>query len=72
MGFTAFGAQTMRAPTSLQWTIYKPRDKVEGLYRRWKRFRLILSRSENLDVLLIACMDFALVIEAMRSVHTLH
>ena len=50
--------------------MYKRRNEIERLFRRLKGFRRIFSRFEKLDVMFIAFITFALVIEAMRSVNT--
>jgi len=50
--------------------MYKRRNEIERLFRRLKGFRRIFSRFEKLDVMFIAFINFALVVEAMRSVNT--
>jgi hypothetical protein len=40
------------------------------LFRRLKGFRRIFSRFEKLDVMFIAFIHFALIVEAFRSVNT--
>jgi transposase len=46
--------------------MYKRRNEVERLFRRLKGFRRIFSRFEKLDVMFMASIHFALVIEALR------
>jgi transposase len=46
--------------------MYKRRNEVERLFRRLKGFRRIFSRFEKLDVMFIAFIHFALVVEALR------
>jgi len=51
-------------------TMYKRRNEIERLFRRLKGFRRIFSRFEKLDVMYIAFINFALIVEALRSVNT--
>ena len=46
--------------------MYKRRNEIERLFRRLKGFRRIFSRFEKLDVMFIAFIHFALVVEALR------
>jgi transposase len=46
--------------------MYKRRNEVERLFRRLKGFRRIFSRFEKLDVMFMAFIHFALIIEALR------
>jgi transposase len=46
--------------------MYKRRNEVERLFRRLKGFRRIFARFEKLDVMFMAFIHFALVIEALR------
>lgn len=48
--------------------LYKKRNEVERLIRRLKGFRRIFSRFEKLDVVFLAFIHFALIIEALRVV----
>ena len=48
--------------------LYKKRNEVERLFRRLKGFRRIFSRFEKLDVVFLAFIQFALIVEAMRVV----
>ena len=42
------------------------RNEIERLFRRLKGFRRIFSRFETLDVLFVAFIHFALIIEGLR------
>ncbi len=48
--------------------LYKKRNEIERLFRRLKGFRRIFSRFEKLDVIFLAFLQFALIIEALRFV----
>ena len=48
--------------------MYRRRNEVERLFRRMKGFRRIFSRFEKLDVVFIAFIHFALIIESLRLV----
>jgi transposase len=48
--------------------LYKKRNEIERLFRRLKGFRRIFSRFEKLDVLFLAFLCFALIVEALRLV----
>ena len=48
--------------------LYKKRNEIERLFRRLKGFRRIFSRFEKLDVVFLAFLYFALIIEALRVV----
>jgi transposase len=50
--------------------MYKRRNQIERLFRRLKGFRRIFSRFEKLDVMYLGFLNFALIIEALRSVNT--
>jgi len=45
---------------------YKKRNEIERLFRRLKGFRRIFSRFEKLDVVFLAFLYFALIVEALR------
>ena len=45
---------------------YRRRNEIERLFRRLKGFRRIFSRFHKLDVMFMAFLCFALVIEALR------
>ena len=46
--------------------LYKRRHEIERLFRRLKGFRCIFSRGEKLDVLFMAFINFALIVEGLR------
>ena len=48
--------------------LYKKRNEIERLFRRLKGFRRIFSRFEKLDVVFLAFLYFALIVEALRLV----
>ncbi len=50
--------------------LYRKRNEVERLFRRLKGFRRIFSRFNKLDVLFLGFLNFALIVEALRSVNT--
>jgi len=49
--------------------MYRRRNEIERLFRRLKGFRRIFSHFEKLDVMFIAFIHFALIVEAFRSVN---
>ena len=49
--------------------MHKRRKEIERLFRRLKGFRRIFSRFEKLDVMFIAFINFALIVEALPSVN---
>jgi transposase len=48
--------------------LYRKRNEIERLFRRLKGFRRIFSRFEKLDVVFLAFLIFALIVEALRLV----
>ena len=46
--------------------MYRRRNEVERLFRRLKGFRRIFSRFAKLDVMLLAFIHFALIVESLR------
>ena len=46
--------------------IYRKRNEIERLFRRLKGFRRIFSRFDKLDVMFLAFLHFALIVEAFR------
>lgn len=46
--------------------LYKKRNEIERLFRRLKGFRRIATRYDKLDVIFIAFIVFALIIEALK------
>ena len=45
--------------------LYKQRNQVERLFRRLKRFRRIFTRYDKLDVVFLAFVYFALIVDAL-------
>jgi transposase len=62
--------RTRVQPWEYDRAMYKRRNEIERLFRRLKGFRRVFSRFEKLDVMFIAFINFALIVEAMRSVNT--
>ena len=46
--------------------LYRRRNAVERFFRRLKGFRRVFSRSDKLDVMFLAFLHFALIVEALR------
>ncbi len=46
--------------------MYKRRNEVERLFRCLKGFRRIFSRFDKLDVMFIAFINFALIVDGLR------
>ena len=46
--------------------LYARRNEIERLFRRLKGFRRIFTRFEKLDVMFVAFINFALIVEALR------
>ncbi|MCH8266226.1 MAG: IS5 family transposase [Acidobacteria bacterium] len=46
--------------------MYRKRNEIERLFRRLKGFRRIFSRFDKLDVVFLAFLTFALIVEALR------
>jgi transposase len=46
--------------------MYRRRNEIERLFRRLKGFRRIFSRFDKLDLMFLAFLHFALVVEALR------
>ena len=46
--------------------MYSKRNEIERLFRRLKGFRRIFSRFDKLDVVFLAFLNFALIVEALR------
>ena len=46
--------------------MYRKRNEIERLFRRLKGFRRIFSRFEKLDIMFLAFLNFALIVEALR------
>jgi transposase len=46
--------------------MYQRRNEIERLFRRLKGFRRIFSRFEKLDVMVVAFINFALIVDGLR------
>ena len=46
--------------------MYQRRNEIERLFRRLKGFRRIFSRFEKLDVMFVAFINFALIVDGLR------
>ena len=46
--------------------MYKRRNEIERLFRRLKGFRRIFSRFEQLDVVFLGFIVFALIVDGLR------
>ena len=53
-------------PWKLKKAWYRRRNEIERLFRRLKGFRRIFSRFDKLDLVFIAFIYFALIVEALR------
>lgn len=54
------------APWEYDREMYKRRNEVERLFRRLKGFRRIFSRFDKLDVMFLAFINFALIVDGLR------
>lgn len=54
-----------RDPWDYDKQLYKQRNQVERLFRRLKRFRRIFTRYDKLDVIFLAFVYFALMVDAL-------
>jgi transposase len=58
--------QNRLTPWEYDRAMYKRRNEIERLFRRLKGFRRIFSRFEKLDVMFIAFINFALIVDSLR------
>ena len=58
--------QNRLAPWDYNQALYTRRNEIERLFRRLKGFRRIFTRFEKLDVMFVAFINFALIVEALR------
>ncbi len=58
--------QNRLAPWDYDQALYARRNEIERLFRRLKGFRRIFTRFEKLDVMFVAFINFALIVEALR------
>ncbi|MDC8447767.1 MAG: IS5 family transposase [Nitrospira sp.] len=55
-----------RMPWDYDHALYKRRNEIERLFRRLKGFRRLFSRFDKLDVMFIAFINFALIVDGLR------
>jgi len=55
-----------RAPWDYDQVLYKRRNEIERLFRRLKGFRRLFSRFDKLDVMFLAFITFALIVDGVR------
>ena len=66
-GFLSFRpVRPVLQPWEYDRLLYRRRNEVERLFRRLKGFRRIFSRFDKLDVMFLAFLHFALIVEALR------
>ena len=53
-------------PREYDRALYKKRNEIERLFRRLKGFRRTFSRFQRLDVLFLAFINFALIVQALN------
>ncbi len=58
--------RTRLEPWEYDRVLYRRRNEVERLFRRLKGFRRIFTRFDKLDVMFLAFLHFALIVEALR------
>ena len=58
--------QNRVTPWEYDRAMYKRRNEIERLFRRLKGFRRIFSRFEKLDVMFVAFINFALIVDGLR------
>ncbi len=55
-----------RTPWDYDHALYKRRNEIERLFRRLKGFRRLFSRFDKLDVMFLAFISFALIVDGLR------
>ena len=58
--------QNRLAPWDYNQALYTRRNEIERLFRRLKGFRRIFTRFEKLDVMFVAFINVALIVEGVR------
>ncbi len=68
LGFTPVvpPKKTRIAPWEYDREMYRRRNEIERLFRRLKGFRRIFSRFDKLDVMFLAFIHFALIVDGLR------
>ena len=64
-GQATYGARCL-CDWELDRAMSRPRNEIERLFRHLKGFRRIFSRFEKLDVMFLALIHFALIVESVR------
>ncbi|BFU93070.1 MAG: hypothetical protein NTAFB01_42570 [Nitrospira sp.] len=54
------------APWEYDRALYKRHNEIERLFRRLKGFRRLFSRFDKLDVMFVAFIHFALIVDGLR------
>ena len=62
----SYGCSKPLQNTLYDYELYKRRNEVERLFRRVKAYRKIFTRYDKLDVVFLALISFALIVEALR------
>ena len=58
--------QNRLTPWEYDRAMYTRRNEIERLFRRLKGFRRLFSRFEKLDVMFVAFINFALIVDGLR------
>jgi transposase len=58
--------QNRRTPGEYDRVLYKRRNEIERLFRRLKGVRRLFSRFDKLDVMFVAFINFALIVDGLR------
>ncbi len=58
--------QNRRTPWEYDRVLYKRRNEIERLFRRLKGVRRLFSRFDKLDVMFVAFINFALIVDGLR------
>jgi transposase len=62
----ARSVSSLGSMTQYDKAMYRRRNEIERLFRRLKGFRRIFSRFDKLDLVFLAFLHFALIVEALR------
>lgn len=54
-----------RSPWKYDKELYKRRNEIERYFRRLKRFRKVFTRYDKLDIIFIAIISFAMILDAI-------
>jgi transposase len=68
LGFTPVvpPKQNRVSPWEYDREMYRRRNEIERLFRRLKGFRRVFSRFDKLDIMFLAFIHFALIVEGLR------